>query len=274
MIGLALALAGCGSKNPLFEPTSFQVLKKGTIERTTIPGYRDNRELFVYLPHGHEERSRPYPVLVVLDGGSAFGPPNTFHIQKILDSLVFVGRVPPTAVVGIASALGDQRYVEYIPSFGGEVFLDGVRDTVLPEMRRRYGITSDPDSTYLIGSSLGGLMAVDAGFTHDDTFRRVAGLSVSYWAGALIPKMQAHGRGAVDRFYQDTGDGDDNSYDPLVRVETYARDSLGFTPGCDILTVLAHGDHDTYSWSHRMPSILEYLLGPPGPGCAAIAARP
>jgi enterochelin esterase-like enzyme len=272
-IALALAACGCSSKHTL--APDVPSIPQGTIVGADILGYRDNRSILVYLPVGYENRARPYPVLVVLDGMLAFGGGHTFAIQKFADSLIAVGRIPPIVVVGLFSAGGHQRYTEYVPSEGGEIFLDGVRDTLLPEVRARFRVTSDPDSTYLLGASLGGLLAADAGFTHDDTFRRVAGISCSYWAGSMIEVMRSHGRGEIDRFYQDTGDIDDNVFSDLQEVEAFARDSLGFVPGCDIKTVHAHGNHDTPAWRDRMPAILEYLLGPPGPECSsAMAARP
>ena len=264
-LALAFAVCGCASRDPL--TPEVRTIPQGTIVGLEIPGYRNDRPLLVYMPFGYENRARPYPVLVVLDGRSAFGGWYSFAVHRAVDSLVAVGRIPPLVVVGLSSADGNQRYTEYVPSEGGEVFLDGIRDTLLPELRNRFRITSDPDSTYLLGASLGGLLAADAGFTHDDTFRRVAGLSVSYWAGSMIEVMRSHGRGELDRFYQDTGDIDDNVFEDLEEVEAFARDSLGFVPGCDLKTVLAHGDHDLPSWGHRMPSILDYLLGPAGPGC-------
>jgi hypothetical protein len=112
-------------------------------------------------------------------------------------------------------------------------------------------------------------MSAYAGFAHGDTFRRVAGLSVSYpYEPSTVPTaMRTFGRGSLARFYQDTGDFDDNPFDMLQSIETLARDSLGMVPECDIKTVLGRGRHDIQSWAHRMPSILAYLLGPPGPAC-------
>lgn len=270
---LALGLCGCGSRDLGVSPLAYVAFPHGKIEQMRIAGYRDARQIFIYLPNEYPSTSRSYPVLVVLDGESAFGDPaQSMHIDWTLDSLVAVGTVPPTIVVAIASSPGEQRDQEYIPWFGrgGDAFLAGIRDTVLPETRLRYRISSDPDSTSILGISLGGLMASYAAFSYDATFRRTAALSPGYWTDVFVSTMRARGRGDVERFYQDTGDGDDNWFAPLESIQEYARDSLGFTPGCDMKTVLAHpGDHDWNSWSHRMPSILAYLLGPPGMACSA-----
>jgi predicted alpha/beta superfamily hydrolase len=269
---LAVVLSSCESDAD--NPVATSGLPFSRTWITHVDGYRDNRAIYVHFPPNYTRTLRTFPVLVVLDGQTAFGGPNTFGLERVMDSLTIVGTIPPTVVVGIASASGEQRFTEYIPSEGGEAFLDGVRDTILPALRARYRITDDPDSTAILGASLGGIMAADAGFTHDDTFRRVAGLSVSYWAGQILTTMRTQGHGGLERFYQDTGDGDDNRFQPLQAVETLARDSLGFTPDCDIKTVLAHGDHDYNSWSHRMPSIIAYLLGPPGDACGVALGRP
>jgi hypothetical protein len=273
LLGIALAITSCGKNDPGGNPlVPFgSPFTYGTVVRTLVPGYRAGRPVFVYLPPGYSRSSRTYPTLVVLDGGSAFGGTNTFGIDRVVDSLLSVGTIGPTIVIGVGSAPGAQRFTEYIPDEGGEVYLEGLRDTLLPAMRRRYRCTSDPDSTYLMGASLGGLMSAYAGFAHDETFRRVAGLSVSYAYQPLLSTMRTEGRGALARFYQDTGDFNDNSFGRLQEVERLAVDSLGFVPDCSIKTVQAHGQHDIDSWSHRMPQVLEYLLGPPGAGCSSTA---
>lgn len=273
---IALALCGCGSSPTATDTQLLAFFPHGEIVTTSIEGYRDNRRIDVYLPPGFERTTRSYPVLVVLDGEGAFGGRNTLRIQRCLDSLTFVGRISPTIAVGIASAAGDQRDQEYLPIFygrGGQEFLEGVRDTVLPEMRRRYRASNDPDSTSLVGFSLGGLLAEYAGFALDETFHRVAGLSSTIWESYFLDMMRREGRGQLQRLYQDTGDFDDNAFEPLVAIENYACDSLGFNRGCEVRTVLAHGQHDIPSWAHRMPSILDYLLGPAGAACAAPVAR-
>src|SRR5204863_342751 len=64
---------------------------------------------------------------------------------------------------------------------GGAAHAASVRDSLRPEIDRRYRTLPDPEHTWMAGSSLGGLISAYAGYHEAATFGRVACVSPSLW---------------------------------------------------------------------------------------------
>ena len=232
------------------------------------PAFRGGRQCWVYLPPGYAQSDRRYPVLYLSDGEIAFDATYGMHVNRTCEDLIRRGEMAPIIVVAIESA--GQRTYDYTPwpayywqpNGGGDLYLKAIRDTLKPEIDRRFRTRPEPENTAIAGSSLGGLIAVYAAYAYDSTFGRVAGFSPTYGyaSGAIRPFMTNHGRPAfVVRFYQDTGWPDDNS---LGGIEDELL-SQGFVLGLDLMSVTAEGgEHSATSWEHRFPNALRFLFPP------------
>ncbi|WP_206305911.1 alpha/beta hydrolase-fold protein [Streptomyces sp. RFCAC02] len=152
---------------------------RGTVTRHRLALAGTERDVWVYLPPGHDPQAPDGPRtaagLVVLFDGDMWFP----HLRAgdMLDALVADGRTPPLAVVAPDAIDTPTRFREL-----GEPqdFLRPLADTLLP-WARRFGVPAGPDRTLVAGQSLGGLAALYAGLTMPDRFGCVLAQSPSLW---------------------------------------------------------------------------------------------
>jgi enterochelin esterase-like enzyme len=161
---------------------------------------------FIYVPPGYAAIRGRLPSLLVTDGGEylTLGLMNT-----VLDNLIADRRIRPLLGVFLDPRMDlrdpetSMRMEDYAmnDSFAG--FLTG---EVLPLVRSRYRVSTDPGETGIMGASLGGLCATHAAFTHPDVFGLCAAQSPSYWWNddALMNLIDREPKRPV-RFSIDTG---------------------------------------------------------------------
>ena len=145
----------------------------------------------------------------------------------------------------VAIETGGRRRTDYLPGSldprgGGDLYLRAIRDTLKPEIDRRYRTLRDSRNTAVTGMSLGGLISAYAGYAYDSTFGKFGAFSPSY--GLTVPGFESYAaaRGRprfLFRFYQDTGYPYDNW---IGDMEEVAR-RQGFVLGIDFMSVTALG---------------------------------
>lgn len=141
------------------------------------------RRFVVYTPPGYE-MSRQYPALVLLPGtpgdekdwtsGGGFA-------EIMFDNLIAAGQMVPMIVVMHASDVldraGERRSDNNLREF--ETILV---NELVPLVKKRYRVSSDPRSWAIAGLSLGGEFGMHVGLKHPEVFRSVASLS-----GSIVP---------------------------------------------------------------------------------------
>ena len=143
------------------------------------------RRFVVYTPPGYESSpSRRYPALVLLPGTP--GDENDWTIgggfaEVMFDNLIAAGHMVPMVIVMHASDVldrpGQRRGDENLRAFEGMLVSE-----LLPLVRKRYRVSTDPRSWAIAGLSLGGEFGMYAGLKHPELFRTVASIS-----GSLVP---------------------------------------------------------------------------------------
>ena len=150
--------------------------------KSTILG--NERKLFVYTPANYQAHGRRYPLMLAFTGQHymrAILPPAT------LDNLIAEGAIPPMVVVGVGSAPG-----HHIRDLGlYESFPEFLAKELVPWLRRKYNVTTDPAQTIVAGASIGGLAASFAALKHPELFGNVLSHSGSYWfKPGIVDKFQ------------------------------------------------------------------------------------
>lgn len=268
-------VAGCSTAPTGPNKTTWQILR-GNVQRLSLPAFRHGRVCWVYLPPGYTHTDRRYPVLYVQDGELAFDTQGGMNINRTCEALIRRGEIAPLIVVAIENGSGSDgqgsRGLDYTPwpmgfyppgaEGGGDFYLRAIRDTLKPEIDRRYRTLRDPFNTAITGMSLGGLISVYAAYAYDSTFGKVAAFSPSYWWSGFHAFVQTRGRpGNLFRFYQDTGWPDDNDINRMHRIAL----AQGFVLGVDLMSYEVRGaQHDYTAWEHRMGVMLRFLF-PPAP---------
>lgn len=264
----------------------------GHVESFQVAPFLGGRRCWVYLPPGYATGTARYPVLYMHDGQNLFDVATSFagewRVDETCESLIGAGEIEPIIVVGIENSAA--RCTEYTPfpdatpntacgvGGGANAYLSAIRDTLIPEVDRRYRTRPGPARSYMAGSSLGGLVSAYAGYAYADTWTRVAAVSPSYWWNddAMIAFAASAGRPAMlNRIYQDMGtrengatvDRDGNGVDDFIDDLRAMRDvaiAQGFVEGADFLSVEGAGHtHNEAYWALRLPNLLRFLIDPP-----------
>jgi len=157
----------------------------------------EEREMYIYLPRGHDESGEAYPVVYLLDGHSLHNVASGF-VQHYSGR----GRIPPLIVVGIASTDRSRDFTPteragregHVAGGGADDFLGFLSEELFPVVEERYPTR---DYRVLMGHSLGGLFAVHAMVAKPQLFR--AYLASSPWFGEedlrLISRVESFLKG-------------------------------------------------------------------------------
>ncbi|MGZ3181397.1 MAG: alpha/beta hydrolase [Telluria sp.] len=287
-------LAATGA--PLARPAT------GTIERIDMPSRLvDPRTIEVWLPDGYAERARGgqrFQVLYMHDGQMLFDPATTWnkqawHVDVAMDRLARAGRIAPTIVVAIPNN-GKYRASEYIPQKIVDRLAPGLKaqfihaaledrpqsDNYLrfivtelkPLIDQRYATRPEPAATFIMGSSMGGLISVYAFCEYPQVFGGAAGLSThwigSFEANASIP-IAAFGyldehlpAPAGRRLYLDHGTETlDALYGPSQAFVEEILRVHGYAPPAYLSRVYPGTNHSEAAWAERLDVPLQFLLG-------------
>lgn len=157
-----------------------------------IPGLEGERPLTLYLPPDYLlNPEKTYPVAYFFDGqnlyeGQDSGPPG-WNLHSILDQRYAEGLEVPIAV-GIHHGLNrDEELCPWPAEKGqtprGDALLQWLVEELHPQLVEQLQIDDRPEMRLVGGSSLGGLLALYAGFSYSDFFGKVMAMSPSLWVG-------------------------------------------------------------------------------------------
>lgn len=164
------------------EPQWFEVqdVPHGTVHRHE---YRsavldETRPLFVYTPpHYEREASREFPVLYLLHGAGedVGGWANNAPLAPILDNLIARGLARPMIVVmPLGHVGGDFRAASPLDRRQAiELFGRELRESVMPFVEERYGVSRRREQSALAGLSMGGAQALRIGLAMPERFGTV-----------------------------------------------------------------------------------------------------
>ena len=227
------------------------------------------RDVFVYTPPGYADQpTRRYPVLYMHDGQNLFGPDAMFggwRVEQAADRLIQTGQMAPVIIVGLANSA--ERMTEYMPEQDndGEAgrYVDLLVGALKPWVDATYRTRPEREHTGLLGSSLGGLVSLYAGWRRPDVFARVGSLSGSFWLKGWVEQLSQEHKPL--RIWLDSGNRG-NSADS-AEATIYVRDLLlrrGWVLGEDLEHHVDYGaSHNERFWRARVHLALRYLF-PPG----------
>ena len=260
---LACVAIGC-SRIPTDPNENNWRFVRGHVESLTLPSFRNGRQCWVYLPPGYSSGDRRYPVLYLNDGQDFA----SLHLDRVLEEAIRGGEIEPLIVVAV-TVTAEERAYDYKPWpapewprwGGGDFYVRALRDTLKPEVDRRFRTLPDVANTAIAGYSLGGLISAYAAYEYDDTFGKFGTFSASYhWLGGFANLATTRGRPpGLARIYQDTGYPDDNY---IGDIEAIFLDQ-GFVLGVDLMSVVVPGaEHTQGAWERRFPDMLRFLFPP------------
>ncbi|MFZ2986591.1 alpha/beta hydrolase [Ideonella sp.] len=259
------------------------------------------RHVDVWLPEGYDP-SRRHQVLYMHDGQMLFDASTTWNkqawgVDQTLNRLMKQGRLADTLVVGVWNN-GKFRHSEYFPEKHLPFLPEAVRQKLIseglqgqpradaylrfmvkelkPAIDARYATRPEAASTFIMGSSMGGLISVYAMNEYPQVFGGAAGLS-THWIGSGTPNaaiplaalrylQQNLADPASHRIYQDHGTTELDAlyapYQPLIdqlmRDKGYAETG----PAANFMTrVFAGTGHNERAWADRLDVPVLFLMG-------------
>jgi enterochelin esterase-like enzyme len=280
----------------------------GRIESLEVPGTPQvpGRTVRLWLPPGYPQAG-PYAVALMFDGQMLFDATITWNGQswqadETAAALQAAGRTRPFVIVGVPNA-GPARHAEYFPQapyealpeafrqalrsghrpdgpplFARDVYSDAFSDwlvaAVLPAVEARPGIAGTPDNRVVIGSSMGGLIAMYTVLRHPQAFGGFGAMS-THWPGIFtmegnpIPAAFQHYVAAHlpapgrHRLYFDHGDATlDALYPPLQAEIDRIAASQGWAFPAWRSRAFPGAPHTETAWAARLDGVFTFLLPP------------
>lgn len=279
-------------------PTSSLSVTSGNLYHLDVfsPEMNDTINVDIWTPSGYSNEMK-YPVVYMHDGQNLFDAASTWNhqaweIDSVAGQLIDNGAIKPAIIVGIYSyndsrlgdlmpekplkALKNDTIISFInkmcrDNFRADEYLTFIVNTLRPIVNDKFSVDTSTSSTYIMGSSMGGLISIYGLCEYPGIFGAAACLS-THWTGALghntdfpsamrnylienLPLDMNH------RIYFDNGDCPyDTVYIPYFNQMVELVDSLGYNSDQFKHSIFPGHSHDEKSWSRRVATPLEFLL--------------
>lgn len=262
--------------------------------------YVESRRIDVWFPSNYSDSDKDgYAVLYMHDGQNIFKPELSYTgidwgVDEALSALNASGKARKTIVVGIWNTA--RRNDEYLPEDPSENFSQTLKDfatkhnveiisnnylkfiveELKPQIDAKFNTRTDAANTFVMGSSMGGLISWYALAKYPEVFGGAACLSthwpvISHIGGvdnnnapdALIEYFQKHfPKASKHKIYFDYGTTSlDADYEPYqLRVDEIMKE-LGYQQTNDWVSRKFEGaGHNEAAWRERVHIPLEFLL--------------
>jgi enterochelin esterase-like enzyme len=262
------------------------------------------RDVDVWLPAGYDPKKK-YAVIYMHDGKALFDSSiiwthQTWGVDEVLNKLLSEQKIKDCIAVGISNG-GEIRHSEYLPqkpfenlpkekqdylyniiSYGNQHvfttkinsdnYLKFIVQELKPFIDAHFSTLKDQQHTFIIGSSMGGLISIYALCEYPQVFGGAACLS-THWTGlftaannplpgAIIGYLRTHLPSPKNhKVYFDYGSKTlDTLYKPFqVQVDTIMH-TKGFTNNNWITKEFVGADHTETSWHKRLDIPILFLL--------------
>ncbi len=244
----------------------------------TIPQLsgKKKRNVYVYLPEASKENPDVrFPVLYMFDGHNVFFNEDATYGKSWGMKEYMEETGIPMIIVAVECNHGKNyaRLKEYAPftfadkRFGritgkGKTYMDWLVDTLKPLIDETYPTIPDRDSTFIAGSSMGGLMSLYAATAYNDIFSRAACLSPSVWFAnqRLVRFIRETDVQPDTVIYMDYGSKEMGNHDGMRKKYTNVLTALMEKPVMLTSRIIPGGEHCEASWEEQIPYFMNTLL--------------
>ena len=246
------------------------------------------RNVDVWLPPGYSKNKR-YAVVYMHDGQNLFNPKESYigvdwGIDEALTRLISEEKAREAIVVGIWNT--PKRIAEYAPQKAYDLvnrrkikqsslaraeaslsdkYLKFIVTELKPFIDKNYSTRADRDNTFIMGSSMGGLISLYAVSEYPQVFGGAGCVSTHFplsegvmleYMKKFLPSPKTH------KIYFDYGTETlDATYEPFQKKADAIMKKKGYKQGKNWITRKFEGEeHSERSWRKRVHIPLEFLL--------------
>lgn len=265
------------------------------------------RNVYVWMPDSYDGK-KPHAVLYMHDGQMLFDRTTTWNGQEwgadeVAGKLHKEGKVRDFIIVGVENGGTKLRHAEYFPQkpfeslpkatqkaiyeknrdpktplFGDHIYSDRYLKFLTSELKpyidKNFAVHTDTQNTFLLGSSMGGLISMYGMLEYPNVFGGAACLS-THWPGtfpdgthnpmpdAFNNYIKAHLPAAQDhKIYFDYGDKTlDQFYPPLQAKIDQTMWTKGYRYPLWVTNAYPGEPHEETAWNGRLHTPILFLLG-------------
>ena len=233
------------------------------------------RTVYVYIPE--EARENPearFPVLYMFDGHNVFFDEDATYGKAwgMGDYLDATGDGVIVVAVDCNHRPPHGRLSEYSPfsfddpQFGhvagkGRRFMDWLTGTLKPVIDARYPTLPGRETTWIAGSSMGGLMSLYAVTAYNGVCSRAAALSPSVWLvkGRMTGLIRRATFAPGTVVYMDYGSREMGNHKGMLRCFMQTADALLEKDVRLTSRIVPNGDHCEACWEEQIPFFMHIL---------------
>jgi enterochelin esterase family protein len=246
------------------------------------------RKYWIYVPAQYDGK-KPACVMVFQDGHAYALPKETYQVPTVFDNLIQKKQMPVTVGIFInpGNKAGEppadaknwgraQRSLEYDSL--GDRYARFLLEEILPEVGKKYKLTSDPEGRAICGASSGGICAFTVAWERPDQFRKVIshiGSFTNIRGGHVYPRLIRESPKKPIRIFLQDGSGDLRNAKNLARdwyLQNQAMAAALKEKGYDFKAVFGDGGHTGKHGASILPDQLRWLWRDYVAGAAANAA--
>jgi enterochelin esterase-like enzyme len=252
------------------------------------------RKYWIYVPPTYTS-DKPAAVLVFQDGARATNPNGVLRVQNVLENLIQKSHIPTT--IGIFITPG-QRGEDFPDDIGtgnpnnrdreydvlDDQYARFIIEEMLPEVGKKYNLTSDPALRAIGGSSSGAICAFTVAWHRPDQFRNVISMIGSFTnihGGHVYPELILKEPKKPIRVFLQDGIHDLRSPQNVERdwyLQNQKMKAALAEKGYDFAFVLGEGGHSDDHGGAMLPQMLRWIwrdapgIQPPSQDLVAEAA--
>ncbi|MBQ9263698.1 MAG: alpha/beta hydrolase [Clostridia bacterium] len=251
------------------------MIEKWGIPVRPITG-KEPRTVYVYLPPAAaEDPNARFPVLYMFDGHNVFFDQDATYGKSwgMGEYLDYTDTPLIVVAVDCNHRPPHGRLSEYSPfsfrdeQFGhvtgkGRKFMDWLVGTLKPIIDERYPTLPERESTWIAGSSMGGLMSLYAVTAYNDVFGRAAALSPSVWLvrGRMAPLIRKTAFAPGTVVYMDYGAREMGNHQGMLHCLMKTADALLEQGVLLTSRIVPNGDHCEACWEEQIPIFMNVLF--------------
>ena len=245
----------------------------GREEKLALPTSRvfpgADHEAWVYIPSQYDP-AKPACLMIFQDGGGYVKRDGGWRVPVVFDNLIAAGQMPVTIGLfinpGVVPAPNEQSLPRFNRSFEydglGPAYAKFLTDEAIPELKKKYNISDNPDDRALGGASSGAIAAFTAAWERPDAFRRVfstIGTYVGLRGGNEYPTLIRKFEPKPLRVFLQDGSNDLNIYGgDWFNANQGMLTALTFS-GYDVTHAWGDGAHNGKHGGSLLPDALRWL---------------